>query len=111
MDASGGAAAARGQGSSLRCWNCDHFVAADDRYCAYCSQGQGAYLAWYYRPFWIAVLALTALGPFVLPIVWRTPRLDRTGKVIATLVVVAITAYVGWELSIAISNLQEMLEV
>jgi hypothetical protein len=99
------------QRSEVRCWNCDHPVAPDDRYCAYCAQGQGAFLRWYYRPFWIAVLALTALGPFVLPLVWRTPRLDRTAKWIATLLVLGLTAYIGWQLSISVSELQDFLEV
>ena len=102
--------AARDQ-APARCWSCDHPVAPDARYCSYCSQGQGAYLRWYYRPAWIAVLALTALGPFVLPLVWKTPRLDRTGKLIATLLVLALTAYVGWQLSIGVSELEHLLEV
>lgn len=57
------------------------------------------------------MLALTALGPFVLPLVWKTPRLDRTGKWIATLLVLGLTAYVGWQLSITLSQLQQLLEV
>jgi len=106
-----GSAARGGLGRDARCWSCDHPVSPDDRYCAFCSQGQGAYLRWYYRPFWIAVLALTALGPLVLPLVWRTPRLDRTGKLIATLLVLGLTAYIGWQLSIGVSELQHVLEV
>ena len=57
------------------------------------------------------MLALTALGPFVLPLVWRTPRLDRTAKWIATLLVLGLTAYIGWQLSISVSELQDFLEV
>jgi hypothetical protein len=110
MDDVGSAAHDR-RGRDARCWSCDHPVAPEDRYCAHCSQGQGAFLRWYYRPFWIAVLALTALGPFVLPLVWRTPRLDRTGKLIATLLVLAITGYIGWQLSIGVSELKRALEV
>jgi hypothetical protein len=100
---------ARRERSSLRCWQCDHPIARDDRYCPHCAQGQGAYLQWYYRPLWIAVLALTVLGPFVLPIVWRTPRLDRTGKMIATILVLAITAYIGWQLKVAVQNVETVL--
>ena len=40
---------------------------------------------------------------------WRTPHLGRTGKVIATILVLAITAYIGWELSVAVSNLETVL--
>jgi hypothetical protein len=101
--------AVRRERSALHCWYCAHPIAPDDRYCAHCAQGQGAHLQWYYRPLWIAVLAMTVLGPFVLPIVWRTPRLDRTGKTIATLLVLAITAYVGWQLWSAVQNLETVL--
>lgn len=92
-----------------RCWSCDHEVEAGDRYCRLCGQGQGKFLAWYYRPLWIIVLALTALGPFVLPLVWRTPALDRTGKWLASLIVVAITLYVCWELALGVRELEGLL--
>jgi hypothetical protein len=95
--------------SSERCWSCDHQVAPEDRYCRYCGQGQGDLLGWYYRPLWIVLLALTVLGPFVLPLVWRTPRLDRTGKWIATLAVLGLSGYVGWKLAISVSELGQIL--
>jgi lipopolysaccharide export LptBFGC system permease protein LptF len=92
------------------CWRCGGPIDAADRYCRHCGQGQGSLLAWYYRPFWIAVLALTALGPFALPLVWRTPRLDRTGKVIASVIVIALTAWVGWELVIGVREVGRVLD-
>jgi len=55
------------------------------------------------------VLALIVLGPFVLPLVWRTPRLDRTGKWIATLAVLGLSGYVGWQLVIGVSELGRIL--
>ena len=44
------------------------------------------------------MLAFTVLGPFALPLIWRTPRLDRASKWVLTIVVIAITVYVGWRL-------------
>ena len=92
-----------------RCWSCDHAVELEDRYCGYCGQGQGAFLGWYYRPLWIVVLALTALGPLALPLVWRTPRLDRTAKWIASLAIVGLFGYVGWQLAIDVRELGRVL--
>lgn len=57
------------------------------------------------------MLTLIALGPFVLPLIWRTPRLGRVGKWIASLLVIAITAYVAWEVSVGVSELEQLLEV
>ena len=91
------------------CWSCGGAVDASDRYCRHCGQGQGAFLAWYYRPLWIALLALTALGPFVLPLVWRTPRLDRTGKWVASIAILAICGYLAWEFVITVREIGRLL--
>jgi hypothetical protein len=95
--------------SPATCWRCGATVAAADHYCRDCGGGQGAFLPWYYRPFWILVLALTALGPLVLPLVWRTPRLDRRAKWIASLAVIALTAYVVWEFVVAVRALTGLI--
>jgi hypothetical protein len=82
--------------ASARCWRCDGAVDAVDRYCRWCGYGQGAFVAWYYRPVWIVVLSLTVLGPFALPLIWRTPLLGRGTKWILSLALIAICAWVGW---------------
>ena len=92
-----------------RCWSCAHAIDADDRYCRRCGRGQGAFLDWYYRPVWIAVLALTALGPFALPLVWRTPLLDRTGKVIGSVALAAVTVWITLELVEVVGALAPVL--
>jgi hypothetical protein len=89
----------RGADASERaCWYCAHAVAADDRYCRHCGEGQGTFLAWYYRPLWIGILAVTVLGPLVLPLLWRTPRLDRISKWIASVAVIVLFGWIGWQL-------------
>jgi len=84
--------------TTARCWRCDHPVDPSDRYCRRCGEGQGAWLAWYYRPLWILVLALTALGPFAVVLIMRTPRLSPAAKWLAGLALVALFAYLGWDL-------------
>jgi hypothetical protein len=80
------------------CWSCTHPVDEADRYCRHCGNGQGRFLQWYYRPVWILVLTLTALGPLSLLLVWRTPQLSRVGRCIATVVIVGVTVYLGHQL-------------
>ena len=80
------------------CWSCAHPLDAADRYCRQCGNGQGRFLQWYYRPVWIMVLTVTALGPFSLFLLWRTPRLGWAGRWIATVVVVGVTVYLGRQL-------------
>jgi hypothetical protein len=92
-----------------RCWSCGLAIDAGDRYCRRCGQGQGAFLAWYYRPLWIVLLALTVLGPFALPLVWRTPSLDRRGKWLASVAVVTVCGYVAWEFVLAAREIGRLL--
>lgn len=99
---------AAGSVGSARCWQCDRTIEASDRYCRACGEGQGAALAWYYRPLWIAVLALTALGPFAVVLIMRTPRLGRAAKWLASLALVGFSAYVAWELRAAIDALLDV---
>ena len=80
------------------CWRCARTLDSGDRYCRACGEGQGAWLAWYYRPLWILVLALTALGPFAIVLIMRTPRLDRNAKWLASIALVAFFVYLGWEM-------------
>jgi hypothetical protein len=92
-----------------RCWSCGWAVDARDRYCRACGQGLGAAIAWYYRPIWIAVLALTVLGPFAVLLIWRTPFLGRTAKALATAALLAVTVWVAWRLTVDVQTLLQEL--
>jgi hypothetical protein len=80
------------------CWHCNHSLDAGDRYCRHCGNGPGRFLQWYYQPVWILVLAVTALGPLSLVLVWRTPRLGRTDRWLAAVVIMGLTVYLGQQL-------------
>ena len=80
------------------CWHCNSPLDATDRYCRSCGSGQGHFLQWYYQPVWIAVLTVTALGPLSLLLVWHTPRLSRTGRWVATVLIVGVSVYLGHQL-------------
>ncbi len=96
---------------ALRCWRCDTAVDADDRYCRRCGEGQGASLAWYYQPVWIVLLALTALGPFAIVLIMRTPRLSTGAKWVAAIAVAGFFAYLGWELWVTTESLLDAARV
>ncbi len=81
-----------------QCWRCGYAIDAVDRHCRACGEGQGAALAWYYRPLWIAVLTLTVLGPFAVVLIMRTPRLGTGAKWAASAMVLAFFAWCGLEL-------------
>lgn len=70
--------------------------------------GQGEHLGWYYQPAWLVILGLTAMGPFVLPLIWRSPRLSSRAKWIGTGLVAVFTYYVVKSCIQAIDVLKNM---
>jgi hypothetical protein len=47
------------------------------------------------------VLAFTLLGPFALPLVWRSRQMSAAGKLITTAAILLYTAYavyLGWQM-------------
>lgn len=91
------------------CPRCGGVIDGADRCCRYCGHDQSVRVAWYYHPFWIAVLTVLALGPFSLYLVWRSPKLGLTGRWIATVLVLAFTVYLGFATVKAYRSLQEIL--
>jgi hypothetical protein len=55
--------------------------------------GQGDHLPWFYHPAWIVALALFAAGPFVLPLVLKTPKLSTRGRWIFVAAIGLLTLY------------------
>jgi len=47
---------------------------------------------WYHRPFWVVVLLFVVVGPFGLPLLWKSPSFSRGAKIVLT---VAMIAYLG----------------
>lgn len=61
--------------------------------------------SWYYTPIGIALLAFFVLGPFVLPLVWRSPALSPRGRAIATALVVLYTVLLAWQVWVAVRTM------
>lgn len=78
------------------CWVCQKTIDDADAYCRYCGKGQGPNIGWYYHPAAMVFLAIFALGPFVLPLVWKSPKLTERGRWVGTILVGALTVYMAW---------------
>lgn len=48
---------------------------------------------WYYRPWIVVLLLFFVLGPFGLPLVYKSPKLNKIWKVILTVVMIFYTIY------------------
>jgi hypothetical protein len=72
-------------------------IDASDTYCRHCGRPQRhPVAAWYFRPLWILVLAFTVLGPFALPLVWRSPLMSRGAKWLLSAIILSATVFAGY---------------
>lgn len=93
------------------CWDCRRVLAPADRYCRVCGQGQGEWVAWYYRRWGIALATLLGLGPFGLVLVRRTPVMEARERWAWAGAILALTAWVGWRLYQALRMLSDALRL
>lgn len=71
---------------------------------------------WYLRPIGVVLLLFFVLGPFGLPLLYKSPEFSKASKIILTIVVIAYTFYlifvsleIARELFRKMEELQELL--
>jgi len=67
-------------------------------------------VAWYHRPVAIVLLAIFVLGPLAIPLVWRTPAWSPRGRWIATVLILAYTVLLCWQVWVAVQFALEQLQ-
>jgi hypothetical protein len=74
-------------------------------------------IKWYLRPISVVLLLFFVLGPFALPLLYKSPKFSKTLKIILTLVVIVYTSYlifatleIGRELYRRVEELKGILE-
>jgi peptidoglycan/LPS O-acetylase OafA/YrhL len=72
---------------------------------------------WYLRPIGVLLLLFFVLGPFGLPLLYKSPKFSKKLKIILTIVVMIYTSYliiasleIGRKLSIKMEEFQDMLK-
>ena len=72
---------------------------------------------WYLRPISVVLLLFFILGPFGLPLLYKSPKFSKTIKIILTIAVIIYTSYlifasleIGRELYKRMGELQNVLE-
>ena len=48
---------------------------------------------WYLRPLGVLVLLFVVLGPLALPLLYKSPKFNKTLKIILTIAVIIYTSY------------------
>lgn len=49
-------------------------------------------IKWYHRPF-VVIIAILAVGPFALPLVWTSPVFTKWSKIAITMLLIALTMW------------------
>ena len=65
---------------------------------------------WYYRPWAVLILLFIVLGPFGLPLLWRSPSFTRGWKILLTLAVLAETVMLLDQVLVTTRLVMEHLE-
>jgi len=72
---------------------------------------------WYLRPMGVVLLLFFVLGPFGLPLLFKSPKFSQKLKIVLTIVVILYTSYliiasveIGRNLFIKMEEFQDMLK-
>jgi polyferredoxin len=78
---------------------------------------EDARVKWYLRPISVVLLLFFVLGPFGLPLLYKSPQFSKTLKIILTIAVIIYTSYlifasleIGRELYRRMGELQDILK-
>ncbi len=73
-------------------------------------------IKWYLRPLGVLVLLFVVLGPLALPLLYKSPKFNKTLKIILTIAVIIYTSYLifvsvelGMEVYRRIEELQNII--
>ena len=83
------------------CGKCKAAIDASDNYCRRCgtpTTGRAGSAAWWDSPWLVLVLLFLVLGPFALPMLWRSRRFTPLWKMVLTLMVLGVTVYAFWQI-------------
>ena len=81
------------------CMSCGASAPADAAFCGQCGKplaggapaARPAASRWYHNSLFVLFMLFCVLGPFGLPLVWKSPRFSRLVKFLLTLAMVAYT--------------------
>lgn len=87
------------QDDAIKCRFCNEFILTPSR----------PKTKWYFSTS-IIILALLAVGPFALPLIWFHPNYKQTTKIILTIVIIVISIWIYFLMSDLFNTLKQQLD-
>ena len=69
---------------TLACSACTQQLDPTDSFCRHCGRRRGAKTRLYHQRWFVLVSLFLVVGPFALPLLWRSPRFSRSQKIVIT---------------------------
>lgn len=88
------------QDDAIKCRFCNEFILTPGR----------SKTKWYFSTS-IIILALLAVGPFALPLIWFHPNYKKSTKIILTIAIIAITIWLYFLMKDVYFNLKQQLDM
>jgi hypothetical protein len=64
---------------------------------------------WYHRPWCVLLMLFVVMGPFGLPLLWRSAFFGERAKQVLTVAVLVYTAALLWETVVAVRDVMDAL--
>ena len=58
----------------------------------------GSTVRWYYRVPFVLLMLFVVMGPFALPMLWKSPQFSRQAKWILTVLTLIFTVWLVWKI-------------
>jgi uncharacterized membrane protein len=98
------------------CRKCTVAIGASDNYCRHCGTptgtGRAGSAAWWESPWVVLPLLFLVVGPFALPLLWRSRRFTRPWKIALSIITVGVPLFIVWQVGQALNQaLAPLLEL
>ena len=65
---------------------------------------------WYHRGIFVILLLFFVLGPFALPLLWKSPDFKRPAKIIITVLTLVVTGWLIWRIVVETEKIVQQFQ-
>lgn len=87
----------------MRCPKCNHRLVREAKFCHECGfelspETFAKGVVWYYEPVFVILSIFLFLGPFGLPLLWKSPRFSGWQRALLTALTILYAGFLLWVL-------------